>query len=75
MTMNNKENIDEKYQDLHDILYSSKEFSFEKSTILRIKQYYGSKEIYLDLSKLDKDSFADIVVDKEKIYEDEEYEI
>ena len=55
--------------------YSSKEFSFEKSTILRIKQYYGSKEIYLDLSKLDKDSFADIVVDKEKIYEDEEYEI
>lgn len=73
--MNNKENIDEKYQDLYDILYSSKEFSFEKSTILRIRQYYGSKEIYLDLSKLDKDSFADIVVDKEKIYEDEEYEI
>lgn len=72
---NNKENIDEKYQDLHDILYSSKEFSFERSTILKIRQYYGNKEIYLDLSKLDKDSFANIVVDKEKIYENEEYEI
>lgn len=67
-------NLDEKYEDLQEILHSSKEFKFEKSTILVIRQYYGNKEICLDLSKLDKDTLADIIIDKDKIY-DEEYEI
>ena len=67
-------NLDEKYEDLQEILHSSKEFKFEKSTVLVIRQYYGNKEICLDLSKLDKEALANIIIDKDKIY-DEEYEI
>ena len=67
-------NLDEKYEDLQEILFSSKEFNFKKDTILVIRQYDGDKEICLDLSKLDKEALADIIIDKDKIY-DEEYEI
>lgn len=67
-------NLDEKYEDLQEILNSSKEYKFERSTVLVIRQYYGNKEICLDLSKLDKEALANIIVDKDKIY-DEEYEI
>lgn len=67
-------NLDEKYEDLQEILHSSKEFKFEKSTVLVIRQYYGNKEICLDLSKLDKEALANIIIDKDKIF-DEEYEI
>ena len=46
---------DEKFDDLQTILHSSKEFSFEDGTILKLRQYYGNKEVRLDLSKLDID--------------------
>lgn len=72
--MNDNINLDEKYEDLQEILFSSKEFNFKKDTILVIRQYYGKKEICLDLSKLDKEALSNIIVDKDKIY-DEEYEI
>ena len=72
--MNDNINLDEKYEDLQEILFSSKKFNFKKDTILVIRQYYGNKEICLDLSKLDKEALADIIIDKDKIY-DEEYEI
>ena len=49
--MNNIDEIDEKFDDLQTILHSSKEFSFEDGTILKLRQYYGNKEVYLDLSK------------------------
>lgn len=74
MLMNDKINLDEKYEDLQETLFSSKEFNFKKDTILVIRQYYGNKEICLDLSKLDKETLANIIVDKDRIY-DEEYEI
>ena len=67
-------NLDEKYEDLQETLNSSKEYKFERSTVLVIRQYYGNKEICLDLSKIDKETLADIIIDKDKIY-DEEYEI
>ena len=37
--MNDKINLDEKYEDLQEILFSSKEFNFKKDTILVIRQY------------------------------------
>ena len=46
----NMNNIEEKFDDLQSILNSSKEFSFKNDSILKLKQYYGNKEIYLDLS-------------------------
>ena len=67
-------NLDEKYEDLQEILNSSKEYKFERSTVLVIRQYYGNKEICLELSKIDKEILADIIINKDKIY-DEEYEI
>lgn len=62
----NMNNIEEKYEDLQTILNSSKEFSFKTDTVLNIKQYYGNKEINLDLSKIDFDMFIDLYYDPEK---------
>ena len=62
----NMNNIEEKYEDLQTILNSSKEFSFKNDTVLNIKQYYGNKEINLDLSKIDFDMFIDLYYDPEK---------
>ncbi len=59
-------NIEEKYEDLQAILNSSKEFRFKNDTVLNIKQYYGNKEINLDLSKIDFDMFIDLYYDPEK---------
>ena len=68
----NMNNIDEKFDDLQTILHSSKEFSFEDGTILKLRQYYGNKEVRLDLSKLDIDMFEEIYYDPEKELDSEE---
>ena len=59
-------NLEEKYEDLKTILESSKEFSFKTDTVINIKQYYGNKEIDLDLSKIDFDMFINLYYDSEK---------
>ena len=72
----NMNNIDEKFDDLQIILHSSKEFSFEDGTILKLRRYYGNKEVYLDLSKLDIDMFEDLYYDPEKELDDmEDYDL
>ena len=63
MSMNN---LEEKYEDLKTILESSKEFNFKTDTVINIKQYYGNKEIDLDLSKIDFDMFINLYYDSEK---------
>jgi hypothetical protein len=69
-------NIDEKFDDLQAILNSSKEFNFKDGTILRLRQYYGNKEICLDLSKIDIDMFEELYYDLEKELDSEEdYEL
>ena len=74
--MNNINEIDEKFDDLQTILHSSKEFSFEDGTILKLRQYYGNKEVYLDLSKLDIDMFEQLDYYAEKELDSEEdYEL
>ena len=70
--MNNINEIDEKFDDLQTILHSSKEFSFEDGTILKLRQYYGNKEVRLDLSKLDIDMFEKLYYDPEKELDSEE---
>ena len=59
-------NLEEKYEDLKTILESSKVFSFKTDTVINIKQYYGNKEIDLDLSKIDFDMFINLYYDSEK---------
>ena len=72
----NMNNIDEKFDDLQTILHSSKEFNFEDGTILKLRQYYGNKEVYLDLSKLDIDMFEELYYDPEKELDfEEDYEL
>ena len=58
----NMNNIEEKFDDLQTILNSSKEFNFKDDSILKLKQYYGNKEIYLDLSKIDINSVIDFIL-------------
>ena len=58
------------------ILNSSKEFNFKDDSILKLKQYYGNKEIYLDLSKIDINMFEDLYYDPEKELDDmEDYDL
>ena len=72
----NMNNIEEKFDDLQSILNSSKEFSSKNDTILKLKQYYGNKEIYLDLSKIDINMFEDLYYDSEKELDDmEDYDL
>ena len=72
----NMNNIEEKFDDLQSILNSSKEFSFKNDSILKLKQYYGNKEVYLDLSKLDIDMFEQLYYYPEKELDSEEdYEL
>ena len=75
----NMNNIEEKFDDLQTILNSSKEFNFKDDSILKLKQYYGNKEIYLDLSKIDKidiNMFEDLYYDPEKELNDmEDYDL
>ena len=72
----NMNNIEEKFDDLQSILNSSKEFSFNIDSILKLKQYYGNKEIYLDLSKIDINMFEDLYYDPEKELDDmEDYDL
>ena len=72
----NMNNIEEKFDDLQSILNSSKEFSFKNDSIFKLKQYYGNKEIYLDLSKIDINMFEDLYYDPEKELDDmEDYDL
>ncbi len=72
----NMNNIEEKFDDLQSILNSSKEFSFKNDSILKLNQYYGNKEIYLDLSKIDINMFEDLYYDPEKELDDmEDYDL
>lgn len=72
----NIDNTDIKFNDLQTILHSSKEFSFQDGTILKLRQFYGNKEVYLDLSKLDLDMFEKIYYDPEKELDSmEDYEL
>lgn len=72
----NMNNIEEKFDDLQTILNSSKEFSLKEDSILKLKQYYGNKEIYLDLSKIDINMFEDLYYDPEKELDDmEDYDL
>ena len=66
---------DNNYDNLMKILNSSKEFDFKNGHILVIKEYYGNKQIALDLSKLNEDMVEEIFVDLDKIDEfEEEYD-
>ena len=72
----NMNNVDEKFNDLQTILHSSKEYSFEDGPILKLRQYYGNKVVYLDLSKLDIDMFEELYYDPEKELDSEkDYEL
>ena len=72
----NMNNIEEKFDDLQSILNSSKEFSFKNDSILKLKQSYGNKEIYLDLSKIDINMFEDLYYDPDKELDDmEDYDL
>ena len=72
----NMNNIEEKFDDFQTILNSSKEFYFKVDSILKLKQYYGNKEIYLDLSKIDINMFEDLYYDSEKELDDmEDYDL
>lgn len=72
----NMNNIDEKFDDFQTILDSSKEFSFEEGTILKLRQYYGNKEVCLDLSKLNVEMFEQLYYNPEKELDSEEdYEL
>lgn len=63
------------YDTLIEILNSSKEFDFKNGHILVLRQYYGNKQIALDLSKLNEDMVEEIFVDLDKIDEyEEEYD-
>ena len=54
--MENQEiNYEEKIELVDEVLNSSIEFDVKKHRFLWIRQYYGNKKIYLDLSKIDKD--------------------
>ena len=72
MKMENQEiNYEEKIELLDEILNSSIEFDVKKHRFLWIRQYYGNKEIYLDLSKIDKDMMEQLFIEEEKVYNDD----
>ena len=50
---------------------SSIEFDVKKHRFLWIRQYYGNKEIYLDLSKIDKDMMEQLFIEEEKVNNNE----
>ena len=72
MKMENQEiNYEEKIELLDEVLNSSIEFDVKKHRFLWIRQYYGNKEIYLDLSKIDKDMMEQLFIEEEKVYNDD----
>lgn len=79
MKMDNKEiNYDGMVEELDTILNSSIEFDIKKHRYLWIRQYYGNKEIYLDLSKIDKNMMEQLFVDANKVYSngyEEDYDL
>ena len=72
MKMENQEiNYEEKIELLDEVLNSSIEFDVKKHRFLWIRQYYGNKEIYLDLSEIDKDMMEQLFIEEEKVYNDD----
>ena len=72
MKIENQEiNYEEKIELLDEILNSSIEFDVKKHRFLWIRQYYENKEIYLDLSKKDKDMMEQLFIEEEKVYNDD----
>ena len=72
MKMENQEiNYEEKIELLDEVLNSSIEFDVKKHRYLWIRQYYGNKEIYLDLSKIDKDMMEQLFIEEEKVNNNE----
>ena len=72
MKMENQEiNYEEKIELLDEVLNSSIEFDVKKHRFLWIRQYYGNKKIYLDLSKKDKDMMEQLFIKEEKVYNDD----
>ena len=72
MKMENQEiNYEEKIELLDEVLNSSIEFDVKKHRFLWIRQYYGNKKIYLDLSKIDKDMMEQLFIEEEKVYNDD----
>ena len=70
--MENQEiNYEEKIELLDEVLNSSIEFDVKKHRFLWIRQYYENKEIYLDLSKIDKDMMEQLFIEEEKVYNDD----
>ncbi len=70
--MENQEiNYEEKIELLDEVLNSSIEFDVKKHCFLCIRQYYGNKKIYLDLSKKDKDIMEQLFIEEEKVYNDD----
>lgn len=70
--MENQEiNYEEKIELLDEVLNSSIEFDVKKHRFLWIRQYYGHKKIYLDLSKKDKDMMEQLFIEEEKVYNDD----
>lgn len=70
--MENQEiNYEEKIELLDEVLNSSIEFDAKKHRFLCIRQYYGNKKIYLDLSKKDKDMMEQLFIEEEKVYNDD----
>ena len=68
---NQETNNEEKIELLDEILNSSIEFDVKKHRYLWIRKYYGNKEIYLDLSKIDKDMMEQLFIEEEKVYDDD----
>ena len=70
--MENQEiNYEEKIELLDEVLNSSIEFDVKKHRFLWIRQYYGNKEIYLDLSNIDKDMMEQLFIEEEKVNNNE----
>lgn len=70
--MENQEiNYEEKIELLDEVLNSSIEFDVKKHCFLWIRQYYGNKKIYLDLSNIDKDMMEQLFIEEEKVYNDD----
>ena len=65
------ESINIKIELLDEVLNSSIEFDVKKHRFLWIRQYYGNKKIYLDLSKKDKDMMEQLFIEEEKVYNDD----
>lgn len=71
MYVDNEEELKNKYDDFKNILHSSKEFMFRNSDVLILREYYGNREVALNLSKIDEDMFKELFYDLDKEMDDD----